>query len=135
MVVSAGLSGEGPQVWHPSNWWALTRLAEAPAGSIELSRVRRPAGARAELEDKMSRLASGELVNETFTKLYFHIVFSTRNRRPLIKESWRARLHEYVGGTLRGLGAHSVIVGGVADHVHILVGLRPTHRLADVSEK
>lgn len=80
----------------------------------------------------MSRLASGELVNETFTKLYFHIVFSTRNRRPLIKESWRARLHEYVGGTLRGLGAHSVIVGGVADHVHILVGLRPTHRLADV---
>ena len=72
----------------------------------------------------MSRLASGELVNETFTKLYFHIVFSTRNRRPLVKEigelvsmsSWR---EPHVASE-----AHTVIVGGVADHVHILVGLR-----------
>ncbi|MEO8201313.1 MAG: IS200/IS605 family transposase [Gemmatimonadota bacterium] len=71
-------------------------------------------------------------MNETYTKLYCHVVFSTRNRRPAIAEVWRERLYEYMGGTLRGLGAHSIAIGGTLDHVHLLVGLRPTHRLADL---
>jgi putative transposase len=69
---------------------------------------------------------------DTFSQLYYHIVFSTMERRPSIAELWRARLHEYIGGTVRGLGGHSVIVGGVSDHVHILLGLRPRHSLANV---
>jgi hypothetical protein len=45
---------------------------------------------------------------------------------------WRARLHEYLGGTIAGLGGFSQGIGGVADHVHLLVGLKATHCLADV---
>jgi putative transposase len=41
------------------------------------------------------------------------------------------RLHEYLGGTVRGLDGFSQGVGGVADHVHLLVGLKATHCLAD----
>jgi REP element-mobilizing transposase RayT len=71
-------------------------------------------------------------MSSTFLSLHYHLVFSTKNREPLIEASWRERLHEYLGGTIRGLGGQSEKVGGVADHVHLLVGLRATHMLADV---
>jgi hypothetical protein len=49
-----------------------------------------------------------------------------------IEAAWQLRLHEYLGGTIRGLGGFPQEVGGVADHVHLLVGLKATHCLADV---
>lgn len=49
----------------------------------------------------------------------------------MIAPEWRSRLHEYLGGTVRGLGGQPQGIGGVADHVHLLVGLKPTHRLSD----
>ena len=67
----------------------------------------------------------------TFLSLQYHLVFSTKDRVPLMEASWRARLHDYLGGTVNGLGGMSQGVGGVADHVHLLVGLRATHCLAD----
>ena len=71
-------------------------------------------------------------MGSTFLSLHYHIVFSTKERRPWIAPSWRPRVHEYIGGTIRGLGGIPESVGGVADHVHLLVGLRATHTLADV---
>jgi putative transposase len=70
-------------------------------------------------------------MGSTYTSLHFHIVFSTKERRGLIATAWRARLHEYLGGTVRGLGGVAETVGGVEDHVHILASLNATHRLAD----
>ncbi len=68
----------------------------------------------------------------TYLSLHYHLVFSTKNRETLIAPEWRARLHDYLGGTIRGLGGYPEGVGGVADHVHLLVGLKATHCLADV---
>jgi putative transposase len=59
------------------------------------------------------------------------LIFATKDREPLIAPSWRAALHEYLGGTVRGLDGVPQGVGGVADHVHLLVGLKATHCLAD----
>jgi hypothetical protein len=59
------------------------------------------------------------------------LVFSTKDRRPLIAPAWGERLHEYLGGTVHGLDGFPQGVGGVADHVHLLVGLKATHCLAD----
>jgi len=67
----------------------------------------------------------------TYTSLHYHIVFSTKNRVPIIDANWRGTLHEYLGGTIRGLGGVPEMIGGVADHVHILTGLKPTHCLSD----
>ncbi len=53
----------------------------------------------------------------------------------MIKPSWRPMLHEYLGGTIRGLDGIPEIVGGVEDHVHLLVGLRATHCLADFMQE
>lgn len=56
----------------------------------------------------------------------------TKNRDPSIDCPWRTRLHEYLGRTISGLGGFTQAVGGVADHVHLLVGLRASQCLADV---
>ncbi len=68
----------------------------------------------------------------TYLSLHYHLVFSTKAREPMIATEWRARLHDYLGGTICGLGGFPEGIGGVADHVHLLVGLKATHRLADV---
>ena len=70
-------------------------------------------------------------MGSTYLSLHYHIVFSTKERRPFIKDPWRSKMHEYLGGTVRGLGGIPECIGGVADHVHLLVGLKATHCLAD----
>lgn len=71
-------------------------------------------------------------VASTYLALNVHVVFATKGRAPVISDVWREDLHAYIGGTIRGLGALPTIVNGVADHVHILIGLRGTHALADL---
>ena len=68
----------------------------------------------------------------TYTNLLFHLVFSTKKRQPLIKPEFQSRLYEYLGGAIRGEGGSLVEIGGIADHVHLLVGLKPTSAVADV---
>jgi len=70
-------------------------------------------------------------MSSTYVSLNVHIVFATKGRVPIIGESWIQDMHNYLGGTIRGLGATSLGVGGVADHVHLLAGLRGNQ---DVSE-
>jgi REP element-mobilizing transposase RayT len=71
-------------------------------------------------------------MSSTYLSLHYHLMFSTRNREAFIAPDWRARLHDYLGGTIRGLGGYPEGVGGVADRVHLLVGLKATHCLSDV---
>ena len=70
-------------------------------------------------------------MSSTYLSLHYHLIFSTKLREPSISDQWQERLHEYLGGTVKGLGGFSQGVGGVADHVHLLVGLKATHCLAD----
>ena len=63
-------------------------------------------------------------MGSTFYSLHHHLVFSTKERHPWIQPQWRQRLHEYRGGTVRGLGGVAEAVGGVEDHVHLLVSLK-----------
>jgi REP element-mobilizing transposase RayT len=66
----------------------------------------------------------------THLSLHYHIVFSTKDRHPFIADGWRNRLHEYLGGLVRTADGTPETIGGTADHVHLLVGLRATHALA-----
>jgi len=68
----------------------------------------------------------------TYLSLHYHFVFRTKDRERVIAPEWRARLHDYLGGTIRGLGGFPEGVGGVSDHIHLLVGLKATHCVADV---
>jgi REP element-mobilizing transposase RayT len=67
----------------------------------------------------------------TYTNLLYHIVFSTKDRRQLIKPTIEERLYKYMGGIIRGLGGVGLEIGGVDDHIHILVKFKPTIALSD----
>jgi len=71
-------------------------------------------------------------MSSTYLSLHYHIVFSTKGHVRIIDSAWRSRLREYLGGTIRGLGGFPEEVGGPADHVHLLAGLKATDCLADV---
>lgn len=71
-------------------------------------------------------------MSSTHLSLHYHLVFGTKDHEPLIASVWRDRLHAYLGGVIRTLDGVPEAIGGVADHVHLLVGLRATHTLADV---
>ncbi len=67
----------------------------------------------------------------SYAALYYHLVFSTKNRLPLLTPDIAPRVHEYLGGTMREIGGSSIIVGGPEDHVHILGEIAKTIALAD----
>ena len=69
-------------------------------------------------------------MGSTFFSLHYHIVFSTKERRPVIEPEWQSRMHAYLGGIIRGMNGVPEIVGGVEDHVHILASLRSVHCIA-----
>jgi len=71
-------------------------------------------------------------MSSTHLSLHVHVIFGTKHQRPIIAPKWRSRLHAYLGGTAKTLEIVPEAVGGVADHVHFLLGLRATHRLADL---
>jgi putative transposase len=67
----------------------------------------------------------------TYTNLLYHIIFSTKNRRPWIHPQIRQRLYQYCGGIVSGLGGVGLQIGGVEDHLHALASLPPTLTVAD----
>lgn len=66
-----------------------------------------------------------------FHRLTYHIVFGTKHRRKTIHNTFQERLYQYMGGTIRGLDGHLIEIGGVEDHVHLLVNFSPKKSLAD----
>ena len=64
---------------------------------------------------------------QSLAKILVHTVFSTKDRRPFLRERLiREELHRYLGGILSHLDCQPVIVGGVEDHVHLLCALSRT---------
>ena len=71
----------------------------------------------------------------TFTCLNFHIIFSTKERSPLIIPELCADLYNYVGGTIRGEGGISDFIGGTSDHLHLLLRWKPDYALSELVQK
>ncbi len=69
---------------------------------------------------------------QSYTNLLYHIIFSTKDRRPFITSDYESRLYDYIGGTLRKVGGISLELNGTKDHVHLLAKLRPDNALSDV---
>ena len=69
---------------------------------------------------------------QSLSKVYLHIVFSTKNRVPFLSDrDLRRETHAYLAGACRNLGSPSLIVGGVEDHVHISCFMSRTRTIAD----
>jgi len=69
---------------------------------------------------------------QSFTNLLYHLVFSTKDRRPIITLDYQPRLYDYIGGIIRELGGTSLGINGIEDHVHVVTKLRPDKAVSDV---
>jgi putative transposase len=72
---------------------------------------------------------------QSLARVLVHLVFSTKDREPIIGHDTRPQLHEYLGGILDTLGCSPLKVGGTADHVHALFSLSRTRTIAEVVEE
>jgi REP element-mobilizing transposase RayT len=66
----------------------------------------------------------------TRTSILFHCVFSTKNRLPSIPPETKTRLWPYIGGIARTNNMKALAVGGMRDHIHLLLSLPPTITIA-----
>src|SRR4051812_47572066 len=69
---------------------------------------------------------------QSLSRVYLHIIFSTKNREPLISPETLPELHRYLGGVANQHECPALTVGGVTDHVHILSELSRTKTIGDL---
>jgi len=72
---------------------------------------------------------------QSLANVIIHLVFSTKDRVPLIGAPVRPNLHAYLATVVRNAGCECLRVGGTADHVHLAVRLSRTLALADLVEE
>jgi REP element-mobilizing transposase RayT len=66
---------------------------------------------------------------------FYHIVFSTKERRPLIDGPWQPRLIEYIGGIIRNLKGEMVKCNAIPDHIHIATSVPATIAVSEFVNK
>jgi len=72
---------------------------------------------------------------QSLSKVYLHIVFSTKKRFPFIKPEIEDELYAYMGGTIKKLGGIPFIINGMGDHIHIFSTLPRTVALSKFLEE
>ena len=70
-----------------------------------------------------------------FSTIWFHHVFTTRNRERVIAEELDQALHDHLGSVMKSDGAVLLAAGGASDHLHTLVGCRPTVPACDIARR
>jgi len=68
----------------------------------------------------------------TYSQIYIQIVFAVKNRNALINSSWEEKLYQYITGIVKNKEQKLIAINGVADHIHIFIGLKPTCCLSDL---
>jgi REP element-mobilizing transposase RayT len=74
-------------------------------------------------------------MSKAYTELYYHLVWSTWNRKPLLEQKWRQALYPYVGRRCQAYGYHLYAVNGIEDHLHVVVRLDPAVSIAEAVGK
>jgi putative transposase len=67
-----------------------------------------------------------------FTQLYIQIIFSPKYRERLLIKDIRSRVFSYISGIISNRGHKSIIVNGMSDHIHMLVGENPNDKISDL---
>jgi REP element-mobilizing transposase RayT len=68
----------------------------------------------------------------TYTQLYFHIVFAVKGRNNLIAVRWKDELYKYITGIISNKNQKLMIINGMPNHVHLLIGTKPNCNLSDL---
>ncbi|MDP1620937.1 MAG: transposase [Bacteroidales bacterium] len=68
----------------------------------------------------------------TYSQIYIQVVFAVQGRDNLLQQPWREEIFKYMSGIIKGKNQKPIIVNGVSNHVHLLIGLRPSMALSDL---
>lgn len=68
----------------------------------------------------------------TYTQIIYQIVFGTKRRERTLTKDRRDDLYKYISGVLKNKNCHLYRIGGVEDHIHILMDLHPTVALVSI---
>jgi len=68
----------------------------------------------------------------TYTQLYVHVIFAVKARRLLISNLWKDNLYKYITGIITNKNQKLMIINGMPDHLHLLIGLKPDCALSDL---
>jgi REP element-mobilizing transposase RayT len=68
----------------------------------------------------------------TYTQIYVHIIFAVKARGNLISDRWEEQLYKYITGIVEGNKQKLMIINGMPDHLHLLVGLKPDCSISDL---
>jgi putative transposase len=71
-------------------------------------------------------------MSHRFTALFTHLIFSTKDRYPHLAGDLGNECRAYIGGIVENIGGRRIAIGGVADHVHLLLDMPATLALSDV---
>jgi REP element-mobilizing transposase RayT len=68
----------------------------------------------------------------TFTQIYLHIVFAVKGRQNLIHDHYKDELYKYICGITNEKKQKIYAIGGVGDHIHILLSIKPNISVSDL---
>lgn len=74
-------------------------------------------------------------MSQSLSKIYLHLIFSTKGREPLLPAALRPRVHAYLATVMKNFDSPAVKIGGTSDHVHILFRQSRNHALAETVEE
>jgi REP element-mobilizing transposase RayT len=70
----------------------------------------------------------------TYTQIYIHGVFCVQDRYCLISKTWKDELFKYITGIIQNNGHKLIAINGMADHLHIFIGMKPSQSLSDLMQ-
>ena len=70
----------------------------------------------------------------TYTQIHLQLIFAVKYREAVINNIWKNELYKYISGIIQQQKHKLIIVNGVADHIHLLIGFRPHQSLADLMQ-
>ena len=71
-------------------------------------------------------------MSSTFSQIYIQIIFAVKGQESLIHSSWEEELYKYISGIIRNKEQKLIAINGMPDHIHILIGMKPTCSLSDL---
>jgi REP element-mobilizing transposase RayT len=78
---------------------------------------------------------SKKIMANTYTQIHIHAVFAVQNRISCIQKSWQERLYLYIIAIIQKHEHKVLCIGGMPDHIHILIGFRPTQALSALMQE
>lgn len=68
----------------------------------------------------------------TYSQIYIQVVFAVKGRNSLIQSSWEEELYKYISGIVKNKEQKMLAIGGMQDHIHFIIGMKPSCCLSDL---